>query len=69
MKPLKIVNAVVMWFITLPIWLYLLYQILIRVEATELMWFLYWVYVPFAIFVGIVGKIVEQPAQAERSKP
>lgn len=42
---------------TMPIWLYLLYQILVRVEASELMFFLYWVYVPVNFLVGILAKI------------
>jgi hypothetical protein len=37
--------------IILPIWYYLLYQILRRVEATDLMWFLFWVYVPVNVFL------------------
>jgi hypothetical protein len=44
-------------FITQPIWYYLLYQILMRVEATDLMWFLYWVYVPIGLLIGIIGAI------------
>ena len=45
--------------ITLPIWYYLLYQILIRVNASELMMFLYWVYLPFSILLGVMAKLVE----------
>jgi hypothetical protein len=45
--------------ISMPIWYWLLYQILTRVGATDLMWFLYWVYVPVGFVMGIVGKVVE----------
>jgi hypothetical protein len=38
------------------IWYYLLYNVLVFVQATELMWFLYWVYVP----VGLVAQILSQ---------
>jgi hypothetical protein len=44
-------------FIAMPIWFYLIYQILVRVQATELMFFLFWVYVPIAMAVHIVAKI------------
>jgi hypothetical protein len=46
--------------VTLPIWYYLMYQILIRVNATELMMFLFWVYVPVGIAVQVVTKLYEQ---------
>jgi hypothetical protein len=45
--------------ITQPLWFWLLYQILVRVQASELMWFLYWVYVPFALTLSILFKAVE----------
>lgn len=42
-----------------PIWYYLLYQILLLVHATDIMWFLFWVYLPVAILVLILGRIFE----------
>lgn len=47
--------AILRILVTQPIWYYLLYKILQAVEATDLMWFLFWVYLP----VGIVLLIVE----------
>ena len=44
-------------FISLPIWFYLLYKILEAVQASELMWFLYWVYLPANIFITHVVKL------------
>lgn len=35
--------------VTLPIWFYVLYQILSAVGASELTWFLFWVYIPASI--------------------
>ncbi len=49
-------------FITLPIWFWLIYQILVRVDASELMWFLYWVYVPASLLVHVLMKMVSQEA-------
>jgi hypothetical protein len=43
-----------------PIWFYLLYQILLRVNASELMWFLYWAYVPLTFFAVIMSRLVEK---------
>ena len=59
MNKLKIINAIVMILVPLPIWLYLIYQIMIKVQATELMWFLFWVYVPVAVITGAIAKYVE----------
>lgn len=47
-------------FVTMPIWFYLLYKVLQGVSATDLMWFLYWVYVPFTIIVQIALKLAEE---------
>jgi len=43
--------------VTQPIWYWLLYQILVRVQASQLMWFLFWVYVPFGLTISILFKI------------
>lgn len=57
MKTGKIITLIVGLLITGPIWYYLLYKILELVNATELMWFLYWVYLPIAIVMGVVAKL------------
>lgn len=54
---LREVAAIIAVFITLPIWFFLLYKILVKVDASELMFFLYWIYLPFSIFVGVVSKL------------
>lgn len=46
--------------VTLPIWFWLLYQVLDRVNASELMWFLYWAYVPCSLFVQVLLKLAEE---------
>lgn len=46
-------------FITIPIWLFLLYKILHAVNASELMWFLYWIYVPANFIAGFLIKLAE----------
>lgn len=42
-----------------PLWYYLLYQILVRVEANVPMWVCYWLYVPLGLVLGLAGKVVE----------
>lgn len=56
---LKKIVGVITVFVYAPIALWIQYQILLRVEATELMWFLFWVYVPLVILIGMVNKITE----------
>ena len=46
-------------FITTPIWYYLLYEILVYIHASQLMWFLFWVYLPVSIFVAVVAETVK----------
>ena len=49
---MKTAAALITVFITLPVWFYILYQILTAINASELTWFLYWVYIPFSLFVS-----------------
>ena len=46
-------------FIVLPIWYYLVYKLLEAAPATELMWFLFWIYVPAGILVQVLTKLAE----------
>ena len=55
----KIISGILTLVITMPIWFYLLYNILKLVNATELMMFLFWVYVPVQILILIIAKIGE----------
>ena len=43
--------------VTLPIWFYLLYKILDAVNASDLMWFLYVVYVPVGIITHVLNEV------------
>jgi len=57
---MKAVAAILGLFITMPIWFFLLYRILEAINASELTWFLYWVYVPVGIIVGVLSKVAEE---------
>ncbi len=54
MSSIKLAVNLLVVLVSLPIWYYLLYKILQAVNATDLMWFLYWIYLP----VGIVTKFI-----------
>lgn len=44
----------------LPIWLYVLHYILTAIEASEFVWFLFWIYVPVSIVGRILGAQLEK---------
>lgn len=59
MKAAKIVANIIFTVIVMPIWWYLIYKILQGVNATELMWFLFWVYVPASLLSRVLFSVVE----------
>lgn len=46
MQAIKVILGVC---ISTPIWIYLQYKILVMVDATELMWFLFYFYAPSVV--------------------
>ena len=56
----KLIAGLLALCVSMPIWFYLLYQLLVRVEASELMWFLFWVYMPVTLGVSVVVRMVER---------
>jgi hypothetical protein len=59
MKKAKTIGVLLSLFVTLPIWFYLLHSVLTYIGATDLEWFLYWVYVPVGILCTVIAKITE----------
>ena len=57
MKAAKFIAAVLATFIQMPIWYYILYKTLQATNASELTWFLFWIYVPLGFFTAIVAKL------------
>lgn len=60
MKALIWISGLLMLLVTVPIWYYLLYKILEIVKATELMWFLYWIYLPVGVLALVLKAIVDR---------
>ena len=61
MTQARIVSAVLGVCVCLPIWFYVLFQILTAIQATELTWFLFWVYVPVSMLTLALAKLTERP--------
>jgi hypothetical protein len=45
--------------VQMPIWIYIMYKILYMIGASELMWFLFYCYIPVSIFSRLVVQIVK----------
>lgn len=60
MNKARIISGVLTVCLVMPIWYYLLYKILVAVNASELMWFLYWIFVPVGLVTSILSRVVEK---------
>lgn len=54
---MKLVSGLLALFITLPIWYFLLYTILLAIHPDRLTWFLFWIYVPFGVLVHTLTEL------------
>ena len=59
MKALKVIMSLLAVIISMPISLYLTYYMLTAVNASELVWFLYWVNIPVMVLFQVVIKLAE----------
>lgn len=62
-KILLILTASLGLIVTIPIWMVLLYKILVMIDATELMWFLYWIYLPSVVFTSLLGSAIKHVSE------
>lgn len=58
--------ALLQIFVADAIWFYLLFQILSRVGASDLMWFLFWVYTPVRVLLAVVHQLLRGTLEAEK---
>lgn len=57
-----IVSALLRILVMLPIFYWLMYKVLVAVNATELMWFLFWLYVPIGILTAMIAEACKKGA-------
>lgn len=57
---MKVFAGLLTIFISIPIWYYLFYKILQSVGASELMWFLFWIYVPVTMVASLIAKALDE---------
>jgi hypothetical protein len=60
MKKLKAIRATMCLLVSLPIWFYLIYSILVAIDASELTWFLFWVYLPASALVSFISNLIDE---------
>jgi hypothetical protein len=60
MNKSKIVMVLLTIFVTLPSWFYLLYTILKAINASELTWFIFYIYLPSSVFISILAKVIDK---------
>jgi len=58
MKAAKTISVMLQILIIMPIWWFLLITILRAINASELTWFLFWIYVPVSVLVAVIREIV-----------
>jgi hypothetical protein len=63
---MRTAGLLVALFISVPIWFYLIYRILTVIDADELTWFLFWIYVPATLFVRIVAEVATKNKASAR---
>lgn len=57
MKPIQKISTLLGTVIVLPIWYYLLYKLLTATNASELQFFLFWIYVPVSMFTNSITRL------------
>lgn len=55
----KAIAGLLSIFVTTPIWFYILYKVLDKIGASELVWFLFWIYVPVNLLCALLIRAFE----------
>jgi hypothetical protein len=59
LKAAKVIVGLLAVFVSMPIGLYLQYKILSLVQATDVMWLLFWINIPVLVLFQIISKVAE----------
>ncbi len=63
----RVFSAVITIFMVMPIWFYLLYKILVAINASDLMWFLYIAYLPAVLIAMCISAILRESENDRQS--
>jgi len=53
------IASMIISLLYLPVYYYFLYKILEHINASEILWFLFWFLLPFAFVITILSKLAE----------
>ena len=53
------IASLIISLLYIPLQFYFYYKILEAIKASELLWFIFWLLIPFAFVVGILSKLAE----------
>ena len=63
MRTFLIGLSIVLGSAALPVWLFLMYKVLAAVGASDLMWFLFWLYVPLSVGLHVISRMIQAGAE------
>lgn len=58
-KGLKTFGAILGLFLVMPMWFFMLHEILKAINADRLLWFIYWTYIPVSLIIKIALEIAD----------
>lgn len=56
---MKMIGVLLSVCVSLPLYFYLLYKILVHIDATELMWFLFYAYIPVNVVSSLLYRLYD----------
>lgn len=59
MKAIQNTIVCLTFFMSTPIWYFLLHTLLVHAQVDRLCWFLYWVYVPVGILSSVLAALLK----------
>lgn len=60
MKAIKVISALLGLFIYLPIAFYINFWVLKQLSPDRLIWFLFFINIPIAVFISLVTRLLEE---------
>ena len=57
---MRLIGTLLGLLVSMPLYMLMLYKILVQIDGTELLWFLYWAYVPVTFIVALLMQLGER---------
>jgi len=53
------IASLIISLLYIPLWAYFTYRLLLHINAPEVLWFMFWLMIPFNVIIGILSKLAE----------